>query len=326
VGPVRASRLIALLLLLQARGRMTAPQLAAELAVSERTVYRDVAALADAGVPVYAEQGNRGGYRLVDGYRTRLTGLTRDEAEALFLSGAARPAADLGLADALAAAQLKVLAALPPGLRDVSESVAARFHVDAPDWFRPAEPPRHLSTVAHAVWTDRALSTVYRRRGDDLVRRDIVPLGLVLKNSVWYLVGRVGGAERTYRVDRFTEASLGEPVDRDTGFDLAGFWAARSVEFERAILPGTATVRLAPRGVRWLRAAVGQTAAADALATATEPDADGWVTVRLPIETVGIAHDDLLRLGTDAEVLDPPELRTMLAATAAALHARYASP
>jgi predicted DNA-binding transcriptional regulator YafY len=304
---------------------MTAPQLAAELAVSERTVYRDVAALAEAGVPVYAEQGNRGGYRLVDGYRTRLTGLTRDEAEALFLMGAARPAADLGLADALAAAQLKVLAALPPGLRDVSESVAARFHVDAPDWFRPTEPPRHLSTVAHAVWTDRTLSAVYRRRGDDLVRRDIVPLGLVLKSSVWYLVGRVGGAERTYRVDRFTEVGLGEPVDRDSGFDLAGFWAERSVEFERAILPGRATVRLSPRGVRWLRAAVGQTAAADALATASGPDAAGWVTVRLAIETVGIAHDDLLRLGTDAEVLDPPELRARLATTAAALHARYAA-
>ena len=319
---VRASRLIALLLLLQARDRMTAPQLAAELGVSERTVYRDVAALAEAGVPVYAEQGNRGGYRLVDGYRTRLTGLTRDEAEALFLTNAARPAADLGLSDALAAAQLKVLAALPPGLRDVSASVSTRFHVDAPAWFRSDEPPRHLSTVAGAVWTDHALSTVYQR-ADRLVRRQIEPLGLVLKNSVWYLVGRVGEGARTYRMDRFTEVTVAQPFRRDPDFDLAGFWAERAEEFERAILVDTATIRLSPRGAHRLKYAVDRTAAAEALRTAGPADADGWITVRLPVESVDIAHDDLLHLGVDAEILEPPELRAKVAATVATLHSRY---
>ncbi|MGA8114921.1 MAG: WYL domain-containing protein [Actinocatenispora sp.] len=320
---MRASRLISLLLLLQSRGRMTAPQLAVELAVSERTVYRDVQALAEAGIPVYAEHGRDGGYRLVEGYRTRLTGLTRGEAEALFLSGAQAPAADLGLSDALAAAQLKVLAALPAELRDVSGQVTARFWVDTPAWFRPASPPPHLSTVARGVWTDRVLTARYRR-GDQEVDRRIEPYGLVLKNAVWYLAGRVGGAVRVYRVDRFTEVTAtDEPFAREPGFDLGGFWADRAAAFERSIMTGTATVRLSPEGARALRYAVDRTSAADALAGADPPDEYGWVTVRLAIESVPIAHQDLLRLGVDAEVLAPPELRAMIADTVRTLDQRY---
>lgn len=332
---MRASRLISLLLLIQSRHRMTAPQLAAELGVSERTVYRDVRALCDAGIPIYAEQGGRGGYALVDGYSTRLTGLTRAEAEALFLSGAQTPAAALGLADALAAAQLKVLAALPGELRDVSDRVGRRYFVDAPRWFRPADPPRHLAELAGAVWSDRVVTAAYDRdrgrpgtTGGRVVRRRIEPYGLVLKDAVWYLAGHVaaasGGSVRTYRVDRFTEVTAtDERFVRDPGFDLAEFWTARAAEFERTLFTGTATVRLTAEGARALWYAVDRTAAQDALASAGEPDADGSVTVRLPIESVGIAHRDLLRLGTDAEVLAPPELRELIARTARMLAKRY---
>jgi predicted DNA-binding transcriptional regulator YafY len=185
---MRASRLLSLLLLLQNRGRMTAPALAAELEVSVRTVYRDVESLGAAGVPIYADRGPAGGYQLLDGYRTRLTGLTSDEADSLFLAGVPGPAAELGLGGALAAAQLKLTAALPAELRDRASRVGERFHLDAPGWFRDAEDTPFLSDLATALWRDQRIEVRYRRWGHDEVDRLLDPLGLVLKAGVWYLV------------------------------------------------------------------------------------------------------------------------------------------
>src|SRR5512143_4170325 len=160
---MRASRLVALLLLLQARGRLTAAELARELEVSVRTVHRDVEALAAAGVPVYAERGPHGGIRLVDGYRTRLTGMTGDEAEALFLAGIPGPAAELGLGTVVAAAQLKVLASLPPEPRTRASRLVERFHLDAGDWFRASQPVPHLAVLSDAVWSSTRIAIDYER-------------------------------------------------------------------------------------------------------------------------------------------------------------------
>ncbi|MEV4659176.1 YafY family protein [Micromonospora sp. NPDC049301] len=321
---MRASRLISLLLLLQARGSMTAGELARELEVSERTVYRDVLALSAAGVPVYADRGRAGGYRLLGGYRTRLTGLTRDEAEALFLAGLPGPASDMGLADAVAAAELKVLAALPPALRDAPARAGQRFHLDVPGWFRETGPPPSLAELARAVWRDRVVRLRYRR-GDREVTRRVQPYGLVLKNGVWYLVGRVGEDVRTYRVDRVTGVEVGdETFDRDEDFDLAGYWREQAGSFLRTMLRAEVTVRLSPAGLRQLRHLVDAPFVYDeVVAGADGPDRQGWVVTRLPVESVGVAYHQLLGLGPEVEVLDPPELRELFAEAVEKFRALY---
>ncbi|MEU4897008.1 WYL domain-containing protein [Streptomyces sp. NPDC044780] len=191
---MRAARLIKMVLLLQARPSITGAELARELEVSERTVTRDAAALSEAGIPVYADRGRAGGYRLIGGYRTRLTGLGRAEAEALFLSGVPSALREMGLADAASAARLKVSAALLPELRDASHTVAQRFHLDAPGWWQEPQTPPLLPEVADAVWDDRRLLVRYRRR-DTEVERELEPYGLVLKAGVWYLAARVNGTD-----------------------------------------------------------------------------------------------------------------------------------
>ncbi|MEU8084409.1 WYL domain-containing protein [Micromonospora sp. NPDC049101] len=321
---MRASRLISLLLLLQSRGSMTASELARELEVSERTVYRDVLALSAAGVPVYADRGRAGGYRLLGGYRTRLTGLTRDEAEALFLSGLPGPAGEMGLADAVASAELKVLAALPPALRDAPARTGQRFHLDVPGWFRETAPPLWLPELARAVWADRVVELRYRR-GDREVSRRVEPYGLVLKSGVWYLVGRVGDGVRTYRVDRVTGVEVGEEhFDRDGGFDLAGHWREQAGSFLRTMLRAEVAVRLSPAGLRQLRHLVDAPFVYDELvAAASPPDGQGWVVARLPVESVQVAYHQLLGLGPEVEVLDPPELRKLFAEAADRLGALY---
>jgi predicted DNA-binding transcriptional regulator YafY len=328
---MRASRLISLVLLLQSRERMTAAELAGELEVSERTVYRDVEALSAAGVPVYAEQGRGGGYRLVGGYRTRLTGLSREEAEALFLAGLPGPAEDLGLADAVAAAELKVLAALPAALRDAPERAGLRFHLDAPGWFGRSGPPPVLRGLARAVWRDEIVRFRYGRDRDRAVERAVEPYGLVLKSGVWYLVARVsdrhGEGHRTYRVDRMADlVATGEHFDRDAGFDLPGYWSGPAEAFLRAMLREEITVRLSPAGMRALRYAVEPYAARRAAEGAGEPDGDGWVVTTLPIESPEVARYELLRLGADIEILDPPALRAQIAGTAARIAALYGGP
>ncbi|MEU5789400.1 YafY family protein [Micromonospora purpureochromogenes] len=324
---MRASRLISLVLLLQSRETMTAAELARELEVSERTVYRDVLALSAAGVPVYADRGRAGGYRLLGGYRTRLTGLTRDEAEALFLSGLPGPAGEMGLADAVAAAELKVLAALPPSLRDAPARAGQRFHLDVPGWFRESAPPPWLADLARAVWRDRVVELRYRR-GDREVTRELCPYGLVLKSGIWYLVGRVGDRYRTYRVDRVTGVEVGgESFDRDDDFDLAAYWREQAEAFLRSMLRAEVTIRLSPAGLRRLRhLADAPFVYAEALAAAGEPDGQGWVVTRLPVESVEVAYSQMLGLGPEVEVLDPPELRERLVDAARRSAALYLPP
>ncbi|GAA2274807.1 WYL domain-containing protein [Nonomuraea roseoviolacea subsp. roseoviolacea] len=310
-----ASRLMSLVLLLQARGRMTAAELARELEVSERTVHRDVLALSGSGVPVYADRGRGGGYRLLDGYRTRLTGLDRAEAEALFLSGVPAAMREMGLAGVASAARLKAAAALSPGLRDAPATAAQRFHLDAPGWFASGDPPpAALAPLARAVWGDRPVTAAYRERS-----RTLEPYGLVLKAGGWYLVGRVRERFLIFRVDRFGAVEPHEGVfARDPEFDLAAFWAEHAVSFARSLLRESVTLRLTEAGVRMLRHVADPAALDDALAS-LGPDG----TVRLGVESLGVAYSQVLRFGPEAEVLDPPELRALVAEAAARMARLY---
>ncbi|MGP3771759.1 helix-turn-helix transcriptional regulator [Streptomyces sp. SDT5-1] len=325
---MRAARLIKMVLLLQSRPSMTAAELARELEVSERTVTRDAQALSEAGVPVYADRGRTGGYRLIGGYRTRLTGLARGEAEALFLSGVPGALREMGLEDAVSAAHLKVSAALLPSLRDAPRTAAQRFHLDAPGWFKEPQTPELLPAVARAVWEDRVVRVAYRRQ-DTEVERELEPYGLVLKAGVWYLAAAVRGTDtfRVYRVDRFTAVTPGderfERAEGDGAFDLPAFWEERAAQFARALLRAEVVVRLTPSGVRQLPYATDPASAREALESAGPADAEGRVEVTLPVESEDVAYTQLMALGPEAEVVAPEALRERFAVAARRMRGWY---
>ena len=313
------------MLLLQTRGQLTAGELADVLEVSVRTVHRDVEALSEAGVPIYAERGPHGGIRLVDGYRTRLTGMTPDEAEALFLSGLPGPAAELGLGTVVTAARLKVLAALPPELRTRASRLVERFHLDATGWFHAGEAVPHLAVLSEAVWETRRVEIDYAR-GDLTVQRTIAPLGLVLKAGVWYVVASAEESLRTYRVGRVVGARpLDERFERPDGFDLAAFWAESSAAYEREAPRVEVTVRVLENRIEWLRDAVGG-AAVDAAVRLQADDPEGWQRLRLRLDWPSEVPARLLSVGPYLEVLEPPEIRQRLIEIARATTARYDSP
>jgi predicted DNA-binding transcriptional regulator YafY len=322
---MRASRLVSIILLLQARGQMTAGQLAAELEVSVRTIYRDVGSLQAAGIPLYGDAGPAGGYQLVAGYRTRLTGMTAAEAEALALAAIPGPAADLGLGGVLAAAQLKLDAALPAEMRARAALVRERFHLDAPGWYYDGDSVPHLSAVADTVWKQQRIEVRYRRwRAPTDVTRRLDPHGIVLKAGKWYLVARDHRGMRTYRVNQILRlAVLAEHFERAEDFDLADYWAAGITKFRAGLHQGKATIRLSPAGRE--RAAVLYNAETIRAirATASPPDQDGWVRAVVPIESTENAQSEFLRLGADVEIIEPAELRAQISAVARSLAAIY---
>jgi predicted DNA-binding transcriptional regulator YafY len=319
---MRASRLLSILLLLQTRGRMTAGTLAAEFEVSVRTIYRDIDQLSAAGAPVYADRGRSGGFQLMDGYRTRLTGLTDAEAETLFLGGLSGPAAQMGFSGAVTTMQLKLLAALPPERQAAAERLAGRFHLDPVGWYQNPDEAGRLPAIAQAVWTCRRITVCYESwKGE--VARELEPLGLILKAGLWYLAARSaeGRSEpRTYRVSNILELTVGEAsFQRPAGFDLAHWWTRASKQFETGIFTGTATLLATQTGLTRL-ARLG----AEQARIAAQADAGGgWIEVIVPIESVAHAATDFLRLGAEVEVLDPPTLRAAMREGADRLAALY---
>jgi predicted DNA-binding transcriptional regulator YafY len=319
---MRASRLLSMLITLQVRGRVTAHALAEEFEVSVRTIYRDIDELSAAGVPVYADRGPGGGFQLLEGYRTRLTGLSAPEAEALLLMGLPGPADDLGLAEPAAAARMKLLAALPAAAGAGALKVADRFHLDPLEWFRRASPPPNLAAAAQAVWQGRRIEIGYES-WKATVRRRLDPLGLVVKAGAWYLVARYGPQPRTYRLSNVLDITvLDETFERPDGFDLPRHWRAEVQRFEADLRRDVAVVRVHERALSRL----------DRLGAdfsepvrAAIPDARGWREAEVPIESPGHAAGLLLGFGDAIEVVSPPALRRELVRLAAEVSGLYSS-
>lgn len=318
---MQSSRLLSILLRLQAEGRISAPSLAATLEVSVRTIYRDIDALSAAGVPVYAERGRGGGFKLRDGYRTRLTGLDRPEAESLFLAGAPFAAQQLGLGPALDTMRMKLLASMPEALARDAKRVASRFHLDPVAWFHGPDEQHLLPRLAAAVWSGRTL----RMRYDSwtgTVERQVSPLGLVLKAGLWYLVAAADKQPRTYRVGYIQSLDVADtPASTPAGFNLQAYWKAFAADYEARMQSGRATVRARPAMLRPL--ARMSHAMAEAVRSAGATDRDGWHVLSIPIESIDVAVGDLLRLGPDVEALGPPALRVALRKAVRALQATY---
>ncbi len=323
---MKASRLLSILMLLQARGRLTAAALAQAMAVSQRTILRDIDQLSAAGVPLWGERGRQGGFQLREGWSTRLTGMTEPEANALLLAGLPGPATELGLGSAAASARLKLLASLPDAWRAQAARVGERLHIDPVDWYRSQDAPPHLREVADAVWRGRSLTLDYESwRGAS--HSEVAPLGLVLKAGAWYLVARRLGGQGvlTYRVASILGLQVGQrAVQRPRGFDLAQAWADATQRFESGLRPLQATLRLSPRALAWLRNA--RTPVTVLPEGASTTGQAGWREALVAIESIEHGARQLLGMAPEAQVLAPPELRTELLRQAQAVIALHPGP
>jgi predicted DNA-binding transcriptional regulator YafY len=312
---VRADRLVATLLILQARGRVTAAELAEELEISERTARRDLEALAMAGIPVYSQAGRNGGWSLIGGARTDLSGLTEAEARTLFLVAGPQAAAT---PDAKAALR-KLVQALPETFRADAEAAASAVMLDPARWgMTPPQPPRFLDDLQRAVVDGVQVELGYADRERNQTERTVHPLGLVAKSSVWYLIGDTAAGLRTFRVNRVRSVTLTDrPVVRPEGFDLAATWerVVATMDERRAAYRVTALVD--PSALGWLRGQFG------GRLTVQEPAEDGRVLVEIGVQSAGAVTWEIAGYGDRIEVLDPPEVRDALARIGAELVARY---
>ncbi|WP_282784323.1 MULTISPECIES: WYL domain-containing protein [unclassified Nocardia] len=324
---MRADRLVSLVLLLRQHGRLSATALARELEVSTRTVLRDIEALSAAGIPVYAERGRRGGFALLPGFRTELTGLNHDEALALLVAGSRRGALAFGLGTALSSAMRKVVDALPDSNRATATGAAQRLLIEpetdllARRLIAEDVPDAIGAEVRRAVFAGYRLRIHYAAVDQTPRWRTVDPIGLVTVRGQGYLMATRSGAERTYRLSRIRAAEvLPEPARRPDRVDLARAWEERATRFRTGGEQVTVLARVHPAR----RAELVGTA----LSVGTEADdPDGWVRLEVTFQDSRHAEWALWQLGTSAEVLAPQWLRTSLRDRAAAIVAHYeASP
>ncbi len=322
---MKSSRLLSLLMLLQAQGRVTAGVLARTLEVSERTILRDIDQLSAAGVPLWGERGRLGGFQLRPGWTTQLTGMTESEASALLLAGMPGPATELGLGEAAVSARLKLLASVPAPLRQGAAAVADRLYIDPVDWYRAPEAPVFLRQAAEAVWQGRRARVDYRGwRGSS--RRELEPLGLVLKAGAWYMVARETGkdAVQTYRLASVQGMVLGKAgFRRPRAFDLSRYWLEATARFESELRPLRAQVLVSPRALAWLVHARSPFVPVTELAAGMVVP-PGWACVSLPIESIEHGARQVLGYGAEVEVVAPQVLRDAVARLAAQVLKRHA--
>lgn len=320
---MRADRLISMLLLLQARGRMTARALSEDLGVSVRTIYRDLEALSGAGIPVFAESGPGGGCELLEGYRWPLSGVSSEEVAALLTLGVPQPIRELGLGSVVQDAHRKLEANIPSRAGRVPTS--AMVHLDMPAWFRTSEKVPNLPILADAIRQRRRLIVSYERPGAQAGNRTIDPVGLVNKASQWYLVARASRGVAVYRVSRISEVKvLEEHFDPPSDFDLASYWSKWSEEFEASRPKTKVSVRVAPQLVDILPEVFGESVRP--LLAAEPPDDEGWISIVLTFEHEKAAVYRLAGFGPLVKVLSPAFVRNEIVKNAKEILRSYKSP
>lgn len=298
---MKSARLLRILLLLQAKSPRSARELAGELEVCERTVYRDVEALGAGGVPIFATRGSQGGIHLMEGYRRAIAELEEDEIHALYVSGS-DPLADLGFGSPLQRAREKLSGALTERQKHIAEKARARIRVDARRWGQEDAPTETLSILRRAVWDDRCVDLAYRDRNGTRTSRRVEPLGLVSKSGVWYLVARHGREYRSFRADRIVSAdATAEQFERPRDFDLDAYWSQSSRQYEGMMERFTVTVSASPDAL-------------DALTTYWRPrtveESGSSTIVRFDFPGREPAIQQLLAWGSLVTLLDPPDLAT----------------
>lgn len=281
-----------------------------------RTVYRDVASLSGAGVPIWTESGPGGGIRLLDGWQSKLSGMTDDETSALMLLGVPSIAADLGRADFAESAAAKLLNTMPAPLREGARLWQDRILVDVPGWFGGSDDVSGLPAIASGVLDSRRITFVYRDR-----ERTVDPLGLVIKAGVWYLVANLNDRTLSFRVGRIKDpVVLEDSFIRPERFELSTWWASSMAEFDRSLLRFSCRVRLSAEGWRRLPDVVGVEASR---VDPGQADADGWMDIDLRLESFDVALSQLISLGADVEVLEPLSLRDAMRAVAEQMMIRH---
>jgi predicted DNA-binding transcriptional regulator YafY len=314
---MRADRLLSIVLLLQANHRLTAGDLAQRLEVSERTILRDMDALSAAGIPVIADRGAAGGWRLLDGYQTKLTGLSPAEIRSLFFARPERLMSDLGLKHEAGTALLKLEAALPERARRDAEFARSRLHIDPRGWRDPGEAIPALPVLLAGLWRERRVRFTYHRQLCEPGERTVDPLGLVAKGSTWYLVGIADDEPRTYRVSRIADPIvLDEAAGRPEDFDLAVYWEQSAQEFRRQLPKYYATFLADPGILRWIRYRGWR------LEEET-PEGDR-VRVRVRFDAMEEARQFASSFGPEIEVVEPAELRKAVIIAAREVVKRYA--
>lgn len=316
---MRASRLIAIVLLMQNNGKMTSKALAEKLEVSERTIIRDMESLCEAGVPVYAERGLHGGWVLSEGYRTNLTGMQADELVSVLLANQSVLLDDLGIAKHYDAAIQKLLAAAPVDVSRGAALARQKIHIDGAGWHQVQESQPFLAIVQEAVWEEKLLRLRYPRE-DGIAERIVHPLGLVAKRSVWYLIGEAGGEKRTYRISRLQDAvMLEERFERPAGFDLADYWEQSMGEFKQSLPKYPALIAIQEDMLARL------TKERYVKIIKSEPceGRQGWLSARVEFQSVESACEIILSYGSRIQVLEPSALLERVKVEVKAIYGLY---
>jgi predicted DNA-binding transcriptional regulator YafY len=313
------------MMLLQARGRMTAPTLAATLEVSTRTILRDIDALSAAGVPIWSDRGRDGGFQLREGWSTALTGMTEPEVNALFLAGLPGPATELGLGNAAVSARLKIVASLPPDWRAQADRVTSRLHIDALAWYQTQETPQFLRETADAVWRGHRIEIRYDS-WLGVAERELEPLGLVLKAGIWYLIAQQVAKKDalTFRLSNIQAfKSTARTFKRPLRFDLSTYWQESTATFERELYRFTAHIAVSPRGQKWFANAQTKVTRVTAQSGTKNAPAN-WQEFLMPIESIEHGARQLLAHGAHVKVIGPEALKNRIANELRALNALYA--